>query len=169
MIPNALGGPDGFCTFDVCTACNSRLGETIDGDFAKQPLVVMLRHIHHLRGYSGTTPDLVMPCTSMQSQDPYTLRITSEGEVSFSRPPEVKRSTDGSGDPSVEVGGDEQQIRTIVEGMRRKHADKGFILRNGDGSIMDDLDQSIAAAPSSETSEFKVETPIDITLLRRHS
>ena len=167
VIPNALGGPDGLCTFDVCKGCNSRLGETIDGDFAKQPLVVMLRHRHRLQGYSGNIPDLTMPATSMQSQDAYTMRVTSEGEVSFTRPPDVRKNTTAAGQLHVEVGGDEGQIRAIIEGMRRKYAAKGYIARNLYGSEMRDLDQSIEDAPSIETREFKVQTPLDISLVRR--
>lgn len=167
VIPNAIGGPDGLCTFDVCKGCNSRLGETIDGDFAKQPLVVMLRHRHRLQGYSGNIPDLTMPATSMQSQDAYTMRVTSEGEVSFTRPPDIRKTTTAAGQLHVEVGGDEGQIRAIIEGMRRKYAAKGYLVRNLDGSEMKNLDRSIADARSIETREFKVKTPLDITLVRR--
>lgn len=167
VISNALGGPDGLCTFDVCKSCNDRLGEKIDGDFSKQPLVVMLRHTHRLPGYSGNIPDLAMPAISLQSQDHYTMRVTSEGKVSFARPPDVKRRTDDSGQLYVEVSGDEGQIRQIVEGMRHKHAGKGYILRNSDGSELKNFDVSIVVAPSNETNEFRVQTPLDNTLIRR--
>ena len=167
VIPNALGGPDGLCTFDVCKGCNSRLGETIDGDFAKEPLIVMLRHRHRLQGYSGKIPDLTMPAFSIQSQDAYTMRVTSEGEVSFTCPPDVRKKATDAGQIHVEVSGDEGQIRTIIEGMRRKYAGKGYTVRNLVGSEMKNLDRSIADAPSIETREFKVQTPLDITLVRR--
>ena len=167
VIPNALDGPDSLCTFDVCKGCNSRLGETIDGDLAKQLLVVMLRHRHRLQGYSGKIPDLTMPATSMQSQDAYLMRVTSEGEVSFTSPPDIQKTTTAAGQIHVEVGGDEGQIRAIIEGMRRKYAGKGYIVQNLDGSEMMDFDRSIADAPSIETSEFKVQTPLDTTLVRR--
>lgn len=167
VIPNALGGPDGLCTFDVCKGCNNRLGETIDSDFAKQPLVVMLRHRHRLRGYSGKIPDLTMRAVSMQSQEEYTMRITSEGEVSFTRSPDVQKSVNDAGQILVEIGGDEDQIRTIIKGMRRKYAGKGYIFRSADGLEIKDLDRDIANAPTINTTEFKVQTPLDITLVRR--
>ena len=167
IIFNALGGPNALVTEDVCKGCNSKLGDGVDADFLKEDIIVVLRQMHSLPGYSGTVPDLDASATSIQTGDTHRMRISSGGPVNFSRNPERTTSIDEQGRTVFHLAGHRDQLQKILSGMQEKYKKKGLFLSEIDGTPITDLDVSIDQAPRVETREFKVRHTLNIENLNR--
>ena len=167
IIFNSLGGPSGLVTEDVCKGCNSKLGDGIDADFLNEDIIVVLRQMHSLPGYSGKVPDLKAPATSIQTGEPHRMRISPDGPVNFSRNPERNKSIDEEGRTVFQLAGDKGQLREILRGMQEKYEKQGLSLSEIDGTPITDLDASIDQAPRIESREFKVRHVLNIENLHR--
>lgn len=167
IIFNALGGPHGLVTEDVCKGCNSKLGDGIDAAFLSEDIIVILRQMHALPGYSGKVPDLTAPATSIQTGDTHRMRISPDGPVNFLRNPERSESVDGKGRAVFQLSGDRDQLQKIPSGMQEKYKKKGLSLSELDGTPITDLDASIDQAPRAESRELKVLHTLNIETLHR--
>ena len=155
VIPSALGGPDALSTFDVCSGCNSKLGETTDGDLMRENIVAIVRQKFGLPGYSGKIPDVVMPASSVQTGISFEMRIPHDGDVVYHAPPNVTSTTADNGNEHFSVYGTREQVEAIVRGKKSKIERQGRRMLNPDGSVLTSVEDSIAAAVPVETTEFK--------------
>jgi hypothetical protein len=155
VIPSALGGPDALSTFDVCSGCNSKLGETTDGDLMRENIVAIVRQKFGIPGYSGKIPNVVMPASSVQTEASFEMRIPHDGEVVYHAPPQVTSTTEDNGNERFSVYGTREQVEAIVRGKKSKIERQGRRMLNPDGSILTSVEYSIAAAVPVETTELK--------------
>lgn len=157
VIPSALGGPDSLCTFDVCTGCNSSLGETTDGDLMRENIVAIVRQKFGIPGYSGKVPDVVMPATSMQTGTAFEMRIPNAGDVVYRAPPRVASITSADGNECFSVHGTREQVEAIVSGKKAKIERQGRRMLNLDGSVLTSIEDSLSDAIVEETTEFRAQ------------
>lgn len=161
VIPSALGGPDALCTFDVCTGCNSKLGDTTDGDLMRQNIVSMVRQQFRIPGYSGKVPDVVMPASSMQTGAAYEMRIPHAGDVVYHAPPVVSSVTGPDGNERFSVRGSREQVEAIVKGKKAKIERQGRRMLNPDGSVLTSIEKSLSTAIVEETTQFSAKFTYD--------
>ncbi len=167
VIPSALGGPDALCTFDVCSGCNGKLGETTDGDLMRENIVAIVRQKFGMPGYSGKIPDVVMPASSAQTGTAFEMRIPHAGDVVYHAPPQVTSTTEDNGKERFSVYGSREQVEAIVRGKKAKIERQGRRMLNPDGSVLTSIEESIAAAVSDKTTEFKAEFSYNQTAVWR--
>lgn len=167
IIPAALGGPDSLCTFDVCESCNSTLGETTDGDLMKEQIISIKRQKFGLTGHSSKIPDVVMKATSMQTGTAYKMRISPVGDVSYDTRPVVDKVANPDGSERVQVSGSREQVTDIVKGMHAKLARSGRKMLSPGGSEIMSVEDSVAVAQEQRTTEFKAQSQLNQTVIRR--
>ena len=167
IIPSALGGSDAFCTFDVCERCNSRLGETTDGNFMKEQITAIIRQKHGISSYSNKIPDLVMKAVSIQTGTVFDMRISPAGEVTYTAPPVVKSTSSLNGTEGFEVYGSREQVAAIVEGKKAKIERSGRKITDAAGNTIISVAESVAAAPSNTTTELNAHFKLNQTVVRR--
>jgi len=120
VIPDSLGGY--YHIYNVCTPCNSKLGQTVDGPLVNHKLTELYRFIHQRAGKTGAIPNPFAGAISVAENPSIRARATTddEGNLSFTLLPNVRvQEADGSA-VSIEISVDAREEGSIQEILDKK-------------------------------------------------
>ena len=92
----AIGSSNLLVTYDVCSCCNSNLGETVDADFINQQVVGLQRLLFDVKGYSGSVPPVTVKGEESEKGIEGTIVFTKDA-VTPRHVPKVTRATTQDG------------------------------------------------------------------------
>jgi hypothetical protein len=154
VIPNALGGSRDCSTMDVCSNCNSTLGDTVDASFINGPVVAMLRHKFKTPGYSGIVPDIVLATRSMDSGEPGRIVFRPDATVTVRHEPTVVRDKKTDHE-EVLVAGHPDDVERIFKGIISNALTKATPEQKKEA--ISALEKSVAEATPELNELYKVE------------
>ena len=121
IIPDALGGPNGFA-LNADAKVNSAFGNGVDGTLINQPLMLMKASQAGVRTHNGAVV-VKLQGTLVSDGSPTDIRIFEDGQATFrSRIPVVKEPTTGE---VIGVRGYGEAAQQQVDALRAGHARKG--------------------------------------------
>ncbi len=166
FIPWSLGGSNDFATMDVCTECNSTLGDSVDAATINQPLLAMMRQSFGITGYSGKVPDVVLPMRSMDTNEPGRMTIPPTGDVDYQHNPVVLRQPHALGEELL-VAGSEEDVLRILQGIAGKEAKRGGRLVDQSSGQTIDLEGTIANAGRETTNLYRAQMMVSLPSIYR--
>ena len=79
VIPEAIGGYTHI--YNVCTECNSKLGENVDSKLLNHWFIVASRHEKKLKGYSGAIPNPLLGDGILSTGEKVRMEVDSSGVI----------------------------------------------------------------------------------------
>jgi hypothetical protein len=130
VFPESMGGM--FTVRFVCKGCNDTLGSDVDALLTEYPLIQMLRMGLHIPNKSGELPAALKDGEIVGHPGvvaSYVAKVPGEKGVVKPRP-KVIRFTTPDGRSFVNVEGQADEARRIIEKIEKRHIEKGGMVKN---------------------------------------